>query len=112
MGVAIARSAWPARIGRDGTLVVNTADSIWAFELAQKGPEIASRLGVPAIRFVPGPLAVDAPPRELRETPAPSPEHVLAAAEMTAAIEDENLRKSVERAVSLSLARGPVDRPV
>ena len=38
VGESIARCAWPARINRDGTLVINTADSIWAFELAQKGP--------------------------------------------------------------------------
>ncbi|HWH05605.1 MAG TPA: DUF721 domain-containing protein, partial [Gaiellaceae bacterium] len=34
VGEAIARHAWPARIGRDGTLVETTSSSAWAFELA------------------------------------------------------------------------------
>ena len=33
---AIARNAWPARIARDGTLHVSTADSVWAFELGHQ----------------------------------------------------------------------------
>ena len=37
VGVAIARNAWPARISRDGTVQVHTADSVWAFELGQRG---------------------------------------------------------------------------
>ena len=35
VGPAIARNAWPARIATDGTVHVNTADSVWAFELGQ-----------------------------------------------------------------------------
>ena len=65
VGDAIARNAWPARIARDGTLHVATADSIWAFELGHRAAEIAERLGVPKVRFAPGPLpsgeAVSAP---------------------------------------------------
>ena len=56
VGDGIARNAWPARVSRDGTLHVHTADSVWAFELGQRAPEIAARVGVPAIRFAPGPL--------------------------------------------------------
>ncbi len=56
VGEAIARNAWPARIARDGTVHVNTADSIWAFELGHQAPEIAARLGVEKLRFAPGPL--------------------------------------------------------
>ena len=36
VGEAIARNAWPARIANDGTVHVNTADSVWAFELGQR----------------------------------------------------------------------------
>ena len=36
VGAAIARNAWPARIARDGTVHVHTADSVWAFELGQR----------------------------------------------------------------------------
>ena len=69
VGEAIARNAWPARIARDGTVHVNTADSVWAFELGHRAAEIAARLGVPKVRFAPGPLpepdveAVDEPRR-------------------------------------------------
>src|SRR5471030_2894084 len=76
VGEAIARQAWPARIARDGTLHANTTDSVWAFELGQRAAEIAGRLGVPAVRFAPGPL----PEPAADQTPAaplePLPEDV------------------------------------
>src|SRR5436305_14502587 len=50
VGEAIARNAWPARIAKDGTVHVNTADSIWSFELGQRAGEIAERLGVANLR--------------------------------------------------------------
>ncbi len=112
VGEGIARRAWPSRVARDGTLLVNTADSTWAFELSQRSAEIAERLGVPAVRFAPGPLALDTPKSPTLEPARPSQEQVRRAGEIAASITDENLRKSVERAVSLSLAKGPVDRPV
>src|SRR5476651_2709846 len=56
VGEAIARNAWPARIARDGTVHVSTADSVWAFELGHQAAEIATRLGVEKLRFAPGPL--------------------------------------------------------
>ena len=56
VGESIARNAWPARIARDGTVHANTTDSVWAFELGQQAGEIALRLGVPKVRFAPGPL--------------------------------------------------------
>ncbi len=112
VGESIARNAWPARISRDGTLQVNTADSIWAFELAQKGGEIASRLGVSAVRFAPGPLAGSEPPETPLDVRLPSSEQVRVATEIAAGIEDESLRESVQRAVSLGLARAASDRPV
>jgi hypothetical protein len=112
VGEAIARNAWPSRIGRDGTLHVNTADSVWAFELGHRAGEIAGRLGVEAVKFAPGPLASADPEPVPAAGPVPSSDDLRAAAEIAAPIADENLRKSVEKAVSLSLARGPVDRPV
>src|SRR5437764_1318776 len=57
VGEAIAQNAWPARIGRDGTLYVHAADAIWAFELGQRAQEIAARVGVGRARFTPGPLS-------------------------------------------------------
>jgi hypothetical protein len=112
VGPAISRNAWPARVGRDGTLHINTADSVWAFELAHRGPEIAERLGVTAVRFAPGPLAVDEPEAARPLGPEPTVAQTEEAIRIAAAIGDENLRKSVERAVSLGLARGPVGRPL
>jgi hypothetical protein len=93
-------------------LHVNTTDSLWAFELAQRAVEIAARIGVGGVRFTPGPLAEPAsrPPAERR--PVPSPEQRQTAAELAAGIGDPTLRESVERAVGLSLARGRVGRPV
>jgi hypothetical protein len=44
--------------------------------------------------------------------PSPGPEELRRAAEIAAAVEDENLRESVEKAVSLSLAKRASDRPV
>ena len=109
-GDAIARNAWPARIARDGTLHIATADSIWAFELGHRGAEIASRLGVAKVRFAPGPLpseyVVSSPPEPVR----PSPEHERRASEIAASIDDDKLRASVQKAIGLSLARTAEDR--
>jgi hypothetical protein len=85
---------------------VNTSDSVWAFELTQRAGEIAARLGVEALRFVPGPLAEAEPAPVKVAGPVPSPEERLAAAEIAAEIADPALRERVEEAVSLSLAAG------
>ena len=111
VGEAIAQNAWPARIGRDGTLHVHTADAIWAFELGQQAAEIAARVGVERIRFAPGPLPepVTEPEAARPNSPPPSREHVERAAELTAAIADEELRSVVARAAAASLARAGVE---
>jgi len=115
VGEVIARNAWPARIARDGTLHVNTVDSIWAFELTSRATEIASRLGIEGVRFAPGRLpepdvsvleAVAARPAEPSETLREE------GARLAAGIEDENLRKIVARAAAASLARGLDGRSV
>ena len=54
VGDGIARNAWPARIARDGTVHVNTADSVWSFELGHRAAEIAGKLGVPRCASRPG----------------------------------------------------------
>jgi len=110
VGDAIARHAWPARIARDGTVHVNTADSVWAFELGHRAGEIAGRLGVTKLRFAPGPL----PEPPLAAAPAPleiTREELERARQLAAPIGDEKLRESVQKAVSLSLARERLDRP-
>jgi hypothetical protein len=114
VGPEIARSAWPARFQRDGTLVVHTRDSVWAFELTQRVGEIKERLeDVAALKFVPGPLpeiAAEAPQATPQGSPPPSPEQSEQAAEWAAEIEDDDLRRIVTRAVEMSLARAPTDR--
>jgi sugar phosphate isomerase/epimerase len=113
VGETIARSAWPARVARDGTLHVNTADSIWAFELTSRAAEIAKRLGVERVRFAPGrlPQADEPEPHEAESGP-PRPSESLRqeGARLAAGIEDENLRKIVARAAAASLAKGIDDR--
>jgi hypothetical protein len=111
VGEQIARFAWPARIARDGTVHVHTADSVWSFELGHRASEIAGRLGVERLRFAPGPLPEPAPERV--ETPVePTPEDDAQARALTAEIDDENLRETVQKAVRFSLARGRSDRLV
>ena len=114
VGEAIAQNAWPARIGRDGTLYAHAADAIWAFELGQRAQEIAERVGVERIRFAPGPLPSfsEEPATRRPPVPEPRPEHLEQAASVTAGIEDPELRETVARAVAASLAREPSDRPV
>src|SRR4051794_6113398 len=113
VGDTIARNAWPARIARDGTLHVNTVDSIWAFELTSCAAEIANRLGVERVRFTPGRLPEhDASIAEDGGHRPAEPSHALReeGARLAAGIEDENLRKIVARAASASLAKGLDDR--
>jgi hypothetical protein len=111
VGEAIARMAWPARIAKDGTVHVNTADSIWAFELGQQAHEIAERLHVPRLRFAPGPLPE---PDDEPAAPAlePTPEDEERARALATVISDEMLRESVQKAVRLSLARERRDRAI
>jgi hypothetical protein len=104
VGEAIARNAWPARIARDGTVHINTADSIWSFELGHRSAEIAERLGVPGVRFAPGPLP-EASEEPSKTVYAVSPQDEEMARAIASSISDEKLRESVQKAVSLSLAR-------
>jgi hypothetical protein len=111
VGEQIARFAWPARIARDGTVHVHTADSVWAFELGHRAAEIAGRLGVASVRFAPGPLP-EVTPEPVTQVIEPTPEDDARAHELAAAISDEKLRESVQKAVRLSLARDRFDRPL
>jgi hypothetical protein len=108
VGEAIARSAWPAKLARDGTLYVNTVDSIWAFELGARAQEIAARLPVESVRFVPGRL----PERSAEEIREAEPEPVrpgererAEGARLAASISDRKLREIVAKAAAASLAK-------
>jgi hypothetical protein len=115
VGPEIARNAWPARVQRDGTLVVHARDAVWGFELGHRAAEISERLpGKPPLKFVPGPLPE--PAREAAAAPDPPPaatvEQAREAARWAASIEDEELRELVARAARASLARAATDRSV
>jgi hypothetical protein len=111
VGEQIARNAWPARIGRDGTLFVHTGSSTWAFELEQLAADIRKRLGElapPRVRFAPGPLPEPETPMRAEtaeHVPRPSAEDLDEAAALAAEIDDEMLRKLVARAAAASLAK-------
>jgi hypothetical protein len=116
VGDMIARNAWPARLARDGTLHVNTTDSIWAFELKGRAEEIRERLGAaapPRLTFAPGPIP-EPPPApstaDEKTPPQPRPEHVAEADSLARVIRDEELRKVVAKAAALSLSRAADDR--
>lgn len=120
VGDAIARNAWPLRIGRDGTLHVATSSATWAFELDRMSTEIAERftglLGERAptrLRFRPGPVperGPDATPPEPRKTLVTTPEAAEAAAAAAASIEDSDLRELAARAARASLSSVRSDR--
>ncbi len=113
VGPEIARNAWPARTQADGTLVVHVRDAIWGFELSQQAPEIAGRLpGRPRLRFVPGPLPADVPEEAPAAAPSPTAQQVREADEMTASIDDRDLRESVAKVIKAALVRLPHDRSV
>jgi hypothetical protein len=120
VGPTIARNAWPARIARDGTLHVSTSSSSWAFELAQLEADILRRVrtavGAKAprrIRFAVGRLPELGPEEgegASRTVAKPRREDVEKAAELTAAIDDEELRNVVAKAAAQSLSRAGNDR--
>ncbi len=119
VGDEIARNAWPARIQRDGTLVVHVRDAVWGFELSQRAAEIAPRLpGSPKLKFVPGPLPDESPApaaTPVERPPEATLEEAREAAAWAAAISDDELRDAVARAARASLAKAAaeaaVDRP-
>ena len=115
VGETVARNAWPARLTRDGTLLVHASSATWAFELGRMAAEILERLqaeagndALSALRFAPGPIPEPAaePAQHSPAAPAVAAEDVAGAAEIAAAIEDEGLRRTVARAAAASLARG------
>jgi hypothetical protein len=113
VGPEIARNAWPARTQADGTLVVHVRDAIWGFELSQQAPEIAARLpGKPRLRFVPGPLPEETSEEPRAAPPSPTPEQVQEAEELTASIDDPDLRESVAKVIKAALVRPPHDRSI
>jgi Dna[CI] antecedent, DciA len=111
VGETVARNAWPARFGRDGTLVVHVSSSSWAFELAQLQGTVRDSLGElapPALRFVVGPLpesGVESVEEVRRKPPRAAAEDRARAAEIAAGVEDPDLRQLIERAAAAAVSR-------
>lgn len=117
VGDAVARQAWPLRLGRDGTLHVATSSATWAFELDRLSVEIGERLSALVgdraprkLRFRVGPVPeagapAEGRPESLEGAVSATPEVVAEAASVAAAIEDEELRELVSRAARASLSR-------
>jgi hypothetical protein len=121
VGPAVARSAWPQRISRDGTLHVATTSSTWAQELSLLQDDVLATLGTAlgddaptTIRFAVG--LVPEPPADESNPPRPPsiPEagELARAAELVAVIDDLELREAVRRAVAASLAYQRTDTSV
>jgi hypothetical protein len=119
VGETLARNAWPARLQRDGTLLVHTVSSIWAFELDRMAVEVLERLRAEAgddtpaaLRFTPGPVP-EPPgpeaPESGRRPPDVRSEDAAEAVRIAAAVADEELRALVARAAAASLARARVE---
>jgi hypothetical protein len=122
VGEQIARNAWPARLGRDGTLHVATSSSAWAFELSQLTPQLLARFAEglerdapTALRFAPGKLP-ELSPKDAegsgRPAPRPTAEHVAEAEMLAAPIEDEKLREVVAKTAAASLASAADNRSI
>jgi hypothetical protein len=114
VGEAVAAHTWPARVARDGTVVVHCSSSVWASELELMGRSLATRLqdalGEPearVLRFRLGPMPHRAPPAPAAPR-APEPDEATRAqaALLAAAVDDAELRAAVERAIAGRLMRG------
>jgi hypothetical protein len=117
VGDQVAVNAWPARIARDGTLVVHTRDAVWAFELGHRSAEILSALGldVKALRFVPGPVpepGTSSSERTEKRSVRATDEQLGFGRELASTIAADDLREQVARAVAASLARAADGRSV
>jgi hypothetical protein len=120
VGPAVARSAWPQRIARDGTLHVATISATWANELSllqdEVGAKLVAALGddAPAtLRFAVG-LVPEPPADESKPAPTPpipEPADVELATEIASAIDDPELRDAVRRAAAASLASRRLTHP-
>jgi hypothetical protein len=118
VGPDVARNAWPARLGRDGTLHVHARDSIWAFELTARAEEIRIRLGEsppPRLVFTSGPLpepSAEPADRPARPPLEPSPEHRARAESLVRGVRDDELREIVAKTVASGLAAAEYNRSV
>jgi Dna[CI] antecedent, DciA len=110
VGPAVAANAWPARLRWDGTLVVHTSSSPWAFELSQLEETVRANLGdlaPPRLQFVVGPLPEPQLVTEVSKSiPETGPAERAHGAEIARLIDDGELRELVAKAAAAALAKG------
>ena len=111
VGDALARASQPARLTRDGVLVVHAADASWVHAITLEQRTILRRLGEhlgdqapAALRVEVGPVrvpeeAVDEPPMAIL------PEAQARAVELAAGVQGEALRRALERAIAVTLSK-------
>jgi hypothetical protein len=111
VGEGLARVAQPARISRDGTLVVHAADASWVHALTLEERTILRKLnerlagdGPPAMKVEIGPISV---PAAVVEHPpiVIQPAAQARADELTADTADPRLKAALNRAIATSLSR-------
>ena len=122
VGAAVARQAWPLRLGRDGTLHVAVASSTWAHELDLLRDAILDGLRArladatpQTVRFAVGPIPepptlIEGAATENELPIAVPPEIESEAAAAASEIDDPELRELVARAARASLVRARSDR--
>ena len=111
VGEGLARVAQPARIARDGTLIVHAADASWVHAMTLEERTILRKLderlagaGPPAMKVEIGPISV--PQAAVEHQPIViSPEAQTRADELTEDVADPRLKASLNRAIALSLSR-------
>ncbi len=111
VGEALARVAQPARIARDGTLIVHAADASWVHALTLEQRTILRKLderlagaGPTAMKVEIGPISV-APEPIVHEPIVIQPAAQARADELAAATTDPALRASLARAIAITLSR-------
>lgn len=111
VGEALARVAQPARVARDGTLVVHAVDASWVHAITLEARTIRRRLEERLGAAAPSDLRVEIGPISVA-TPLPEPVQIeilpearTRAAEIAAGVEDDDLRATLERAIATSLSR-------
>ena len=112
VGEQLARVAQPARLTRDGTLVVHAADASWVHAITLEQRTIMRRLATVLGDAAPSALRVEVGPISVAEQapetdPVVVPEAVQRRAEELAeGVDDPVLRGALERAIAKTLARG------
>lgn len=111
VGQALARVAQPARIARDGTLIVHAADASWVHALTLEQRTILRKLderlagdGPTAMKVEIGPISV-APEPIVHEPIVIQPAAQARAEELAATTSDPVLRASLVRAIAITLSR-------